>query len=241
MIGVKMGSHSGGRNRCGLHFHSECCLNEVEFPSGQCHVERAFGFKALSGKLLSLGWVAWLPWTPGWLIPHLLPPTLLSWPQTTPQSPVPFSVPTQTQLCQGQELTVGMGLSYEAPTPGNLAWCFFFFPLVLLIVLFLECSIPEPKRKFYLFNSRNIFFHLNQRSANKGPWAEASDCVFANRVYWNMATPICLYAVYSFGAVMVGQLWQRQYRCTFNHRLQLWLWKQMPPEIYCMTRLISRI
>lgn len=77
-----------------LHCHSEWCLNEVEFPSGQCHVARAFGFKALSGKLLSLGWVAWLPWTPGWLIPHLLPPTLLSWLQTTPQSPVPFSVPT---------------------------------------------------------------------------------------------------------------------------------------------------
>ena len=58
----------------------------------------------------------------------------------------------------------------------------FFFPLVLPIVLFLECSILEPKRKFYLFNSCNIFFHLNQRSANKGPWAEASDCVFANKV-----------------------------------------------------------
>lgn len=182
MIGVKMGSHRGGRNRCVLHFHSECCLNEVEFPLGQCHVERAFSFKALSGKLLSLGWVAWPSWTSGWLIPHLLPPTLLSWPLTIPQS-LSLSLYPHRLNCVRVRSSLS-GWVFPMRLLPLVTWpdAFFFFFLVLLIVLFLECSIPEPKRKFYLFNSCNIFFHLNQRSANKGPWAETSDCVFANKV-----------------------------------------------------------
>lgn len=178
MIGVKMGSHSGSRNRYTLHFHSEWCLNEVEFPSGQCHVARAFGFKALSGKLLSLGWVAWLPWTPGWLIPHLqhsFPDFRLH------PSPLSLSLYSHRLNCVGARSSLS-GWVFPTRLLPLVTWPDAFFFLVLLIVLFLECSMPEPKRKFYLFNSCNIFFHLNQRSANKGPWAEASDCVFANKV-----------------------------------------------------------
>ena len=55
--------------------------------------------------------------------------------------------------------------------------------VVFFCFLFFYNAVLSRKRKFYLSNSWNIFFHLHQMSANKGPWAEPSSCVFANKVW----------------------------------------------------------
>ena len=46
-----------------------------------------------------------------------------------------------------------------------------------------------------------------------------------------------IYPLYK-GSALVSTLILSPLYCEI---FQLWLWKQMPPEIYCMTRLISRI